>query len=100
MNLVILIEALRPFANLDIAHRKNEPDEAVVMALNDALFTLGDLRRARSLVDNFDIDAEWKALARHGDLIPAIRAHREARQSSLKDAKDAVDRHYVPRNRR
>lgn len=39
------------------------------------------------------IDAEWKQLARYGLLIEAIKAHRRARGSTLKDAAGAVYAH-------
>lgn len=42
-------EALKPFAALLQPHNDDGPDSKPIFAINDAMITLGDLRRARDL---------------------------------------------------
>jgi len=46
-----IVEALLPFAQLDIQHLANKPDSWIVFAINDTLIRLRDLRRAKKIVD-------------------------------------------------
>lgn len=43
-----LYAALKVFANLDISHHDGKPDDRPVFGLNETVFTLGDVRRARA----------------------------------------------------
>lgn len=49
--LALAVELLKPLAQLDIAHRERDPDDRIVLGINDTNFTLGDIRAARAFLE-------------------------------------------------
>lgn len=51
-----LVEALKPFAGLDIAHADRKPDGHPVFGLNRTQFTLGDVRKAKAALKKAGVE--------------------------------------------
>lgn len=50
-----VVSALLPLAQLDVAHFHGKPDNYPLFASNDTILTLGDVRRARRILE----EAGW-----------------------------------------